>query len=69
MLWVMTSMVFRESPLEIGMTKGENPVHHERLNAYGLSFRVALAGMPAQIAWYIACEAQHLLESDSKQVP
>ena len=38
MLWVMTSMVFRESPLEIGMTKGENPVHHERLNAHGLSF-------------------------------
>ncbi len=51
------------------MMKGENPVHHERLNAYGLSFRVALAGMPAQIAWYIPCEAQYLLESDSEQVP
>ena len=65
----MASMVVREGPLEIGIMKGENPVHHERLNAYGLSFRVALAGMPAQIAWYIACEAQYLLESDSKQVP
>jgi hypothetical protein len=34
----MASMVVREGPLEIGMTKGENPVHHERLNAHGLSF-------------------------------
>ena len=57
------------SPLERGITEGDNPVSDPVSVTYETLLRVGLLGTAAQSGWYIPSKAKYWRETDSKQVP